>query len=458
MEKTGFIEELKRNVKGELLIGEAIPEKFLTDFVGALKGRADVYLKAADREDIVSAVRAAYRFGASVVVRSGGTNLVGSTVPDGGLVLDVSGLNRILEFDRDNLTITVEPGVVLRDLIAFVEARGLMYPPDPAEKLGTIGGNVSTNAGGMRAVKYGVTRDYVLSLELVTPSGEIVALGAKVRKDTSGLNLKQLVIGSEGTLGVITEVTLRLVPLPEFSESVLLAFGSLDEGVRCVNAVIKANLDPTAIEFQEKKVIALGERYIGKEFPLPQASAYLVVTLDGKKEEVAQRLQKLLSLAGEKGAIGTLTLDDPETAKTVWEIRGALARAVDAAGVWEPVDSVVPIARISDFVGAVDKISREEKVRIVAFGHAGDGNVHLCVIRDQIPESSWPDVLNRTLSLIYQKVYELGGRLSGEHGIGKGKRRYFLACANPLERRLMNEVKRAIDTRGIFNPHDGYCD
>lgn len=451
-----FIDELKGAVRGELIFGDDIPEKLLTDFVGALKGHADVYLKALDREDVIKAVRIAYKHRVPTVVRSGGTNLVGATVPEGGLVLDVSLLNHILSFDEDTMSVTVEPGVVLKDLISYVEERGYLYPPDPAEKLGTIGGNVATNAGGMRAVKYGVTRDYVLSLELVTPQGEILELGACVRKNAAGLNLKELVVGSEGTLGVITKITLKLVPLPEYNLSAILAFNSLQDGIKCVNAIIAAHLDPTAIEFQEKKVIALGEKYIGREFPVPQAKAYLIVTLDGDKKGVLERLPRLKQVALEHGCFEFVPLDDPELAASVWEIRGALARSVNASGIWEPVDSVVPLNKIADFVEAVDTISKEERVRIVAFGHAGDGNVHLCVIKDDIADDKWPLVLDRTLSRIYSVVYKLGGRLAGEHGVGKGKRKYYLEQVNPQERSLMIAVKQAFDTHNLFNPHDGY--
>lgn len=451
-----FIEALEKSVKGELILGEKIPKKLLSDFVGTLEGRADVYLKAHDRDDVITAVKLAYEHRIPVTVRSGGTNLVGATVPEGGLVLDVSGLNRILSFDEPTMSITVEPGVVLKDLIAYVEARGYLYPPDPAEKLGTIGGNVATNAGGMRAVKYGVTRDYVLSLELVTPQGEVIELGRTVRKNTTGINLKETVVGSEGTLGVITRITLKLVPLPECALSAILAFHSLEEGIKCVNYILSEHLDPTAIEFQEKKVIALGEKYIGKEFPVPSATAYLIVTFDGDRKSVTERIEKLKHVAKAHGCFEVVSLDDPELEATVWEIRGALARSVKASGIWEPVDTVVPIDKIADYVAAVDEISKKEQVRIVAFGHAGDGNVHLCVIKDEIADAIWPQVLDRTLSLIYQAVYDLGGLLSGEHGIGKGKRKYYLEQVNPRERSLMLAVKQAFDPFNLFNPHDGY--
>lgn len=451
-----FSLELKKAVKGEILEGDSIPAKLLTDFVGTLKGYADVYLKASGRDDVVAAVKLAQRFKVPVVVRSGGTNLVGATVPEGGLVLDVSGMNKVISFDEPTMSITVEPGITLKDLIAYVEARGYMYPPDPAEKLGTIGGNVAMNSGGMRAVKYGVTRDYVLSLDLVRPDGEVVTFGRKVRKNATGLNLKECVIGSEGSLGVIVSVTLKLVPLPEYSLSAILAYHSLEEGIKSVNAILGAHLDPTAIEFQEKKVIAYGEKYLGAEFPVPSAVAYLIVTFDGTKDSVLERLEKCESVVKKNGAFEVVPLTDPELAAKVWEIRGALARAVKATGPWEPVDTVVPLDEIAPFVASVNQISEDEGVRIVAFGHAGDGNVHLCVLKDQISDSEWPARLDRVLRLVYQSAYDKGGMLSGEHGIGKAKRRYYLEHANKDERELMLKVKAAFDPENLFNPHDGY--
>lgn len=451
------IKDIFSGIKGEILFGDEIADRLCTDFIGSHVGHADVYIKAKDRDDIVSALKTASANAISVVIRGAGTNLVGSTIPDGGLILDVSGLNRILELDRERMSITVEPGVILKDLIAYVEERGFFYPPDPAEKDASIGGNVATNAGGMRAVKYGVTRDYVLQLELVTVNGEILTLGANTRKNAAGLNLQKIVVGSEGTLGVITKITLKLLPLPESTLSAILAYDSLSEAISSVNAILNANLDPTAIEFLEKRVIAFGERYLGKEFPVPQAKAYLIVTFDGQKQSVLERIEKCSNVVKQHGAIEVVSLAEPELAALVWEIRGALAKSVQASGVWEPVDTVVPLNRISDFVSEVNRISQQLHVRILGFGHAGDGNVHLCIIKDDISDADWPEVLDKAMSLCYQKAYELGGLASAEHGIGKTKRKYFLEHTDPAVRNIMIGVKKAFDEQNLLNPQNGYA-
>lgn len=450
---------LKASIKGSLSFDNEIEEKLLTDFVGSHIGHAEAYVKAQDENDIQVALKIAYQNKAPVVIRGAGTNLVGSTIPEGGIVLDVSGLNRILELDKENLTLTVEPGVKLCDLISYVESRGFMYAPDPAEKEASIGGNVATNAGGMRAVKYGVTRDFVQELDLIKINGEKVRLGANTRKNATGLSLHKLVTGSEGTLGVISKIVLKLLPKPEFTLSTILAFHSLADGIRTVNQIFKENLDPTAIEFVEKKVIALGEQFLGEDFPLPEALAYLIVTLDGDKKGVFERLAKLKNLTVEHGlAFASLDLDDEVVASKVWSIRGALARAVKASGIWEPVDTVVPLNKIADFVDYVDVVSKDLGVRIVAFGHAGDGNVHLCIIKDKISDDKWPSVLRETLHLLYKRVYALGGLLSAEHGIGKSKREYYLENVDTSERALMLGIKKAFDEFNLLNPHDGYAE
>ena len=451
------LESLFEKIKGQVVFNDQIERKFLTDFVGAHVGKADVYVKAQDEEDVKNTLVIANEHKLPIVVRGAGTNLTGSTIPDGGIVLDVSGLNRILELDEKTLTVTVEPGVLLKDLIEYVESRGYLYAPDPAEKNASIGGNVSTNAGGMRAVKYGVTRNYVLALDLYKIDGTKVHLGATTYKYATGLNLQQLVVGSEGTLGVITKIVLKLLPLPQFTLNTVIAFDSLKQGIKNVNVIFNAHLEPTAIEFVEKKVIALGEQYLNKTFPCQRAKSYLIVTLDGDKKSVYQRFEKLSEVVKANGAIEVISLDDAAVAKEVWEIRGAIARAVNASGMWEPIDIVVPLDQITNFVEYVDYITQHGGPRIVAFGHAGDGNVHLCVLKDQIVDDLWPQVLHETMEKLYKKSYELGGVISGEHGVGKGKRDFFLQNVNTEQRNLMIGVKKAFDPDNLLNPHNGYA-
>lgn len=439
-----------------VILGQDIAPALRSDFMGQDIGSAEAYFKVQSTEEVQKLVRYAADHDLPITIRGAGTNLVGSTIPHGGIIIDLSAMNKILELDEANRTLLVEPGVLLCDLQAYVEERGLFYPPDPAEKNATIGGNIATNAGGMRAVKYGVTRDFVLGLEVVTAKGEVVHLGSKCLKDATGLNLKQLLIGSEGTLGVITKCLLRLITKPEATAHALVGFTSLREAITAVNDLHAANLAPTAIEFVEKKVIAIGEDFLHKQFPLPQSTAYLIVTFDGKASKLQAKLNQCREVLAQKHQIEFLDLNDPQVANTVWTVRAALAKAVQASGIWEPVDTVVPLNEIANFVDFLGELSKQHGIRILAFGHAGDGNVHLCILKDELPLGQWPQTLQQILSALYRRVYQLHGKIAAEHGIGRHKRLYFLQEVNETELSLMRSVKYALDPQGLFNPHSGY--
>ncbi|MGN0700984.1 MAG: FAD-binding oxidoreductase, partial [Oscillospiraceae bacterium] len=295
-----------------VVLGE-IEGKYLTDTLGRLKGTAAALVFPVSTEEVSGVMKFAHTNGIPVTPRGAGTNLVGSTVPHGeGIILDLSKMNRVLEIDRNTFTAVVEPGVVLQDFQQLVESEGLFYPPDPGEKTATIGGNISTNAGGMRAVKYGVTRDYVRGLELVLADGRIITVGSKNVKDASGLSLRNLIVGSEGTLAVITKCILKLVPKPEASLSVLVPFGDLQTGISAVIEIIQANANPTAIEFAERSVIELGEKFTGISFPFPQAKAYIILTFDGRKRTVEDSAALVKEVALKAGALDFLELSDPK--------------------------------------------------------------------------------------------------------------------------------------------------
>lgn len=439
------------------VITEQIDEKYLSDNLGRKKGTARAVVFPVSTEEVSQVMCYAWEHGIPVTPRGAGTNLVGSTVPLGdGIVLDVSRMDHILELDEATFTATVESGVILEDFQAFVERRGLFYPPDPGEKRATIGGNISTNAGGMRAVKYGVTRDYVMGLELVLADGTIMNVGSKNRKDTSGLDLKEMVIGSEGTLAVITKCILKLIPKPEETLSVLVSYGSLKDGIESVRKIIQANLNPTAIEFIERKVIQLGEEYLQAQFPEPDASAYLLLTFDGSRKEIEGHLTALKQLAVENGAISVLPLEDKEQSAMVWKVRGMLVKAVEAVSEQEPLDIVVPINQIDQFVNFVNRFEKQCGMRMISFGHAGDGNVHLCVVRGDRDDETWERELDENLTVLYDKAYALGGLASGEHGIGLSKQKYMLRAAAPENIALMKRIKAAFDEKHILNAGISY--
>lgn len=438
------------------VIVENIPEAALSDTLGRRRGTAQALVRPLSTEEVSAVMRFAWERRIPVTPRGAGTNLVGSTVPDGGIILDLSLMNRILEVDPGTFTVTAEPGVLLQDLQARVESMGLFYPPDPGEKASSIGGNISTNAGGMRAVKYGVTRDYVRGLTVVLANGDVVELGSRNVKDASGLDLKQLVIGSEGTLAVITRCLLRLVGRPEHSLTVLVPFASLHEGIRSVPLILQAGLDPTAVEFLERSVVALGERFTGISYPCHQAEAYILLTFDGRREDIEDRVERVRDLVLRHGALDFVPLRDPARAAEIWRVRGCLVKAVEAISEQEPVDIVVPIDKISDFVSYVHDVEREDHMQMVAFGHAGDGNVHLCVMRGRRSEEDWNRDLASCMKKIYGEAHRLGGLTSGEHGIGLSKRPYYLSHTSDVKLAMQRRIKDALDERHILNDHKSY--
>lgn len=456
-----MIEEL-RSIVGDpqrVFPAEAIEEKYLTDTLGRLKGKAQALVFPLSTQEVSAVMAFAWAHEIPVTPRGAGTNLVGSTVPQGrGIILDLSRMNRILEVDRETFTATVEPGVVLKDFQAHVESLGLFYPPDSGEKTATIGGNIATNAGGMRAVKYGVTRDYVRGLEAVLPDGRVLAVGSKNVKDASGLQLRQLFIGSEGTLCVFTKCILRLLPKPESSLSVLVPYSDLKTGILSVHAVIEANANPTSIEFIERSAVALGERFTGVVFPCPQASAYILLTFDGAGEQVAQNARRVREVTDLTGALDFIELKDPKLAEDIWKVRGCFVKAVEALSEQEPVDLVVPISKTAEFISFVHETEETAGMLMVSFGHAGDGNVHICVVRGDRDEKTWTRELGQVMHALYRKAYDLGGLASGEHGIGIAKRPYFLENTDPVNVELMRAVKSAIDPKHILNDHISYLE
>lgn len=466
MDKEKLLKKLKEIIPDKKrIVAHDIPEKYLSDTLGRLKGEAAALVFPQSTEEVSKILKYAHKHDIPVTPRGAGTNLVGSTVPvDGGIILDFSHMDKILELDENTMTITVQPGLLLQDLQKYVEERGLFYPPDPGEKASSVGGNISTNAGGMRAVKYGVTRDYVRGLEVVTADGSVLIAGGKNVKDASGLSLKNLYIGSEGTLAVITKCILKLIPKPETSLSVLVPYPDLKTGIRSVLSVLRANANPTAVEFMERKVVKLGEDFLGVKYPYPEAGSYILLTFDGHATEVRENAERIRKLTLDGGALAYLPLTDtaqnpsnvipPEA--DIWKVRGALVKAVEAFSEQEPVDIVVPIDKTAEFISFINKLDEESGMQMVSFGHAGDGNVHLCVVRGDRDLKTWHKELKANMDKAYHKAYELGGITSGEHGIGISKRRYFLRETSGENLEVMNRIKDALDPKHILNDKKSY--
>jgi glycolate oxidase len=444
--------------RNRILSGE-IEDKYLTDSLGRIKGTASHVVFPISTAEVSEVLKYAYENNIPVTPRGAGTNLTGSTVPEkGGIILDMSKMNHILEIDTETLTATVEPGVVLEDFQQKVESLGLFYPPDPGEKKATLGGNISTNAGGMRAVKYGVTRDYVRGLEIVLANGEVTVVGSKNVKDSSGLSLKNLVVGSEGTLAVITKCILRLVPKPEKTVSVVVPYESLEEGIGSVIQIIHGNTNPTAIEFVEREVAKLGEDYLHIQFPFPEAKAYLLLTFDGSESSIQENIAKTKEIVLKNEAIGFLELA-PAEAADIWKVRGALVTSIEAVSEQEPVDVVVPINKSPEFIRFVHELEKKTGMQLIGFGHAGDGNVHISVVRGNLSLEEWHRLRDENMQAIYDKAAELGGLTSGEHGLGLTKKKYFLKNTNEISIEIMQSIKNSLDEKHILNDGKSYiCD
>lgn len=453
--KTDILQIIKD--ESRVFFDKQIEGRFLSDTLGRLVGKADALVFATSTEEVSGLLKYADANKISVTPRGAGTNLVGSTVPqNGGIIIDFSKMNKILEFDADTFTATVESGILLKDFQAFVESKGFFYPPDPGEKSASVGGNIATNAGGMRAVKYGVTRDYVRGLEVVLADGSVTWVGSKNVKDASGLSLKNLIIGSEGTLAVITKCILKIIPKPEYSKSVLVPFADLESGISTVQKILFANANPTAVEFVERKVVELGEKFTGIKYPHPEAAAYLLLTFDGKQNEVKENLEIIKNVVLQNGALDFVIPESPERLEEIWKVRGCLVKAVEATSEQEPVDLVVPIDKVAEFVEFVNKTQKKVGMQMVAFGHAGDGNVHLCVVRGSRSEEEWKTELQKNMECVYSKAYELGGLTSGEHGIGISKRHYFLKETKNTNLQMMNAIKTSLDPHHILNNKISY--
>jgi len=441
--------------EGKVTPREAIHEDYSHDEMGAVHHFPDVLVEAVSTEQVAAVLRYANDRRLPVTPRGQGTGLVGAAVAlYGGIMLSTARMNRILELDEDNLTLTVEPGVLLMDIAKFVEEHDLFYPPDPGEKSASIGGNISTNAGGMRAVKYGVTRDYVRGLEVVLASGDIIEVGGKIVKNSSGYGVKDLIVGSEGTLGFVTKAILKLLPLPKKAISLLVPFADLATAIETVPVIIRSKYIPTAIEYMEKPVILCAEQYLGKKFPDHSSDAYLLLTFDGNsREEVEAIYEKVAEVCLQAGAKDVLISDTDERQVSIWSARGAFLEAIKAStSEMEECDVVVPRNHVAEFVKYTKQVERDVGVRLSGFGHAGDGNLHVYVLRDDFDPETYARKLNESFDLLYAKARALGGQVSGEHGIGFAKKAFLAESLGEVSINLLRSIKRAFDPNGILNP------
>ena len=420
----------------------------------------DAVVLPTSTQEVAAVMKLCYDNDIPVTVRGAGTGLVGGSTPlAGGVVLCTMNMNQILEYDTNNLNVRIQPGVRLCDLAADAIKHGFMYPPDPGEKTASVGGNVSTNAGGMRAVKYGTTRDYVMAMTVVLPTGEIMEIGRAVNKSSSGYSLLHLIIGSEGTLAVITELTMKLIPNPPENTSFILPFEDIDTAISAVPAIKLAGLDPQSIEFMERDIVEASAAHTGTNvFPTivegQEVGAYILVTLDGTdSEEIFQRAEKLYETAMEHGAFDALVVDQPFEKEAVWAARSAFLTVIESdSKLLDEMDVVVPTDKIAEFLHYVHAVGDENGMRIRSFGHAGDGNLHIYCAGDDIEVEEFLATSAKVMDAAYAKCAELGGQVSGEHAIGHAKKRYLRESVGDTAMSLMAGIKAVFDPKGLLNP------
>jgi len=454
------IEYLKKVIPNDrILVGDEISEDFYHDELSGTEHPPEVLIYVTSTEETSVIMKYAYQNNIPVTARGSGTGLVGSSVAvHGGIMLCTTMMYHILELDTENLTVTVEPGVLLMELAEFCEQNDLFYPPDPGEKSATIGGNISTNAGGMRAVKYGVTRDYVRGLTVVLPNGEILELGGKVVKNSSGYSLLNLIVGSEGTLAIITKAVLKLIPLPAKSVSLLLPFETMQAALDTVPKIITSKANPTAIEYMSKETILFAEDYLSKKFPDTKYEAYLLLTFDGNHTDwIEAEYSNVADICIKNGAVDAYFIDTDERKKSVWSARGAFLEAIKAStDEMDECDVVVPRNRIADYILFTHDLAKEFNIRIPSFGHAGDGNLHIYICRDGLEKDVWEEKLSNIFDKMYKKAEEFGGQVSGEHGIGFAKKGYLKNQLGETQMQIMQGIKAAFDPKNILNP-DKIC-
>lgn len=374
----------------------------------------------------------------------------------GGIGLSMEKMNRILHIDTDNLQVMVEPGVITQVLQDEVAKYGLFYPVDPSSKGScSIGGNVAENAGGARAVKYGVTKDFVLNLEVVLPDGSVHWTGANTLKNATGYNLTQLMVGSEGTLGVITKIVLKLIPAVSSQILMLVPFYKMDEACQAVAAIFKAGIIPSALEFMEKDALDWSIQHLKEDASLVKDNhqAHLLIELDGNDQDYLMKQAEALMPVLESFSIDEILFADTEDAKnSLWKLRRKVAEAVKSNSVYKEEDTVVPRFSLPELLLGVKAIGKKYGFQSVCYGHAGDGNLHINIVKGNLSEEAWKNEVPKGIQEIMELTVQLGGTLSGEHGIGWVQKNYMPIAFSPLTIQLMKGIKKVFDPKGIMNP------
>lgn len=415
----------------------------------------EVIVKPGTPQEISEIFKVANEYLIPVTPRGGGTGLSGGALTvHGGICLSMIRFNKIIEIDEKNFQATVQPGVITQVFQEEVEKLGLFYPPDPASRGSChLGGNLAECSGGPRAVKYGVTKDYVLGIEAVLPTGEIIKAGGKVLKNVTGYNLSQLIIGSEGTLAVITKIIFRLIPLPRYKKVILAAFSTLEDGTDCVAKIFQRGITPSAIEFMEKAAVRAAEERQNKKFPNSEAEAQLFIEVDGNYPELLDKdIELIAEVVEEFKPLDVVLAEDEQKVQDVWSLRRGIGEAVKGISPYKEEDTVVPRANMTKLLRGVKEISAKYGITTICYGHAGDGNIHVNILKDKLDDHTWETQLDKAIREIFELTVSLDGMISGEHGIGYSQKSYLPIALSQTELDVMKRVKKTFDPNNILNP------
>lgn len=432
-----------------------ILETYSRDETSGLAASPEAVVRAQCTEDVSAVMKICSEENVPVIPRGAGTGVTGGAVPvRGGIVLSLEKMNRIIEIDSKNMIAVAEPGAITGDIQKLALESGLMYPPDPASLENcSIGGNIAENAGGPRAVKYGTTKDYVTGLEFVLADGTIITTGGKTVKNVTGYNLIGIILGSEGTLAVVTKIFLRLIPAPRCSIDFLIPFDTIDAAVMAVNRIMTGGISPAAIEFMERDAIELSAKYLGIDFPHGGAGALLIIQMDGNSEDEIYREIELAAKAADADMEKISVAAGAAQKDSLWKIRRAMREAIGSASpVFLAEDCSVPRGEIPEFIRRVKVFLNAKNLRSIIFGHAGDGNLHIDILKGDTDAALWSESLPGIKRKIYSEAVSLGGTITGEHGIGFIRKNYLGMALSQAEISLSRRIKQAFDPQNILNP------
>lgn len=439
-----------------VFIDEEVRKHYSHDYTEDLSFMPEVVIKPANADQISQVMKLANSHLIPVTPRAAGTGLSGGALPVyGGIILSCERLNKIINIDERNLQAVVEPGVINQVLRDAVEAVGLFYPPDPASRGSSmLGGNLAECAGGPKAVKYGVTKDYVLNMEVVLPTGEIIWTGANVLKNSTGYNLTQLMVGSEGTLGIVTKIVFRLIPLPKHDLLLLVPFKSPEKACEAVSAVFRAGIVPSAMEFMERDAIVFTMQYVDVKFPIADdVKAHLIIEVDGNNTEVLMRECEAISeIMYAYDCIDVMFAESAQQKADLWKLRRATGEAVKSHSIYKEEDTVVPRAELPKLLKGVKDIGKKYGFNSVCYGHAGDGNLHVNIIKENMSDADWNEKIPEGIKEIFHLCVDLGGTISGEHGIGYVQKNYMNIAFNETQINLQKGIKQLFDPNMILNP------